>query len=110
MIPKKGRKNLWRQLETIARPYIEDCKQSTASLSNDNGELETVGDVTLFQSPNYKLCVSLGEVSAVMAPVRAVFDTGAGPNIVRDELLPSVWEILVIPSQPLPRITKVSGN
>lgn len=45
-----------------------------------------------------------------MAPVRAVFDTGAGPNLVRDDLLPRGWESLLIPGQPLPRITNASGK
>ena len=45
-----------------------------------------------------------------MYPVRAVFDTGAGPNIVRDDILPKGWERILIPSQPLPRITNASGK
>jgi hypothetical protein len=45
-----------------------------------------------------------------MAPVRAVFDTGAGPNLVRDDLLPRGWESLLIPGQPLHRITNASGK
>jgi hypothetical protein len=45
-----------------------------------------------------------------MAPVRPVFDTGAGPNLVRDYLLPRGWESLLIPGQPLPRITNASGK
>jgi hypothetical protein len=69
-----------------------------------------VDAVTLFQSRNYKLCVSLGVISAVLAPVRAVFDTSAGPNLVRDDLLPSGWESLLVSDQPLPRITNASGK
>jgi hypothetical protein len=48
--------------------------------------------------------------SAVMAPVRAVFDAGAGPNLVRDDLLPRGCESLLIPGQPLPLITNASGK
>jgi Aspartyl protease len=69
-----------------------------------------VESVTLFQSRNYKVCVSLGVRSSVLAPVRAVFDTGAGPNLVRDDLLPRGWESLLVPNQPLPRITNASGK
>jgi hypothetical protein len=43
-----------------------------------------VATVTLVQSRNYKLCVSVGVSRAVLAPVKAVFDTGAGPNLVRE--------------------------
>jgi hypothetical protein len=69
-----------------------------------------VASVTLFKSRNYKLCVSLGVSSNVLSPVRAVFDTGAGPNIARYGILPKGWEHILIPSQPLPRITNASGK
>jgi hypothetical protein len=69
-----------------------------------------VASVTLFKSRNYKLCVSLGVSTTVLSPVRAVFDTGAGPNIVRDDILPKGWERILIPSQPLPRIINASGK
>jgi hypothetical protein len=46
----------------------------------------------------------------VLAPVKAVFDTGAGPNLVREGILPNVWEQFLIPNQPLPRIYNASGK
>jgi hypothetical protein len=69
-----------------------------------------VASVTLFKSRNYKLCVSLEVSSTVLSPVRAVFDTGAGPNIVRDDILTKGWERILIPSQPFPWITNASGK
>jgi hypothetical protein len=45
-----------------------------------------------------------------LSPVRAVFYTGADPNIVRDDILPKGWERIPSPSQPLPRITNASGK
>jgi hypothetical protein len=69
-----------------------------------------VATVTLFQSRNYKLCVSVGVSRAVLAPVKAVFDTGAGHNLVREGILPKGWEIFLIPNQPLPRINNASGK
>jgi hypothetical protein len=45
-----------------------------------------------------------------VSPVRADLDTGVGPNIVRDGILPKVWELILIPSQPLPLITNASGK
>jgi hypothetical protein len=54
--------------------------------------------------------VSLGVSSAILSPVQAVFDTGAGPNIVRADLLPAGWEQLLVQNQPLPRITNASGK
>jgi hypothetical protein len=69
-----------------------------------------VASVTLFQSRNYKLCVSLGVSRAVLAPVKAVFDTGAGPNLVREAILPEGWESSLVPNQQLPRIHNASGK
>jgi hypothetical protein len=46
----------------------------------------------------------------VLAPVKAVFDTGAGPNLVREGILPKGWERFLIPNQALPRINIASGK
>jgi hypothetical protein len=69
-----------------------------------------VATVILFQYRNYKLCVSVGVSRAVLAPLKAVFDTGAGPNLVREGILPKGWERFLIPNQPLPLINNASGK
>jgi hypothetical protein len=69
-----------------------------------------VASVTLFKSLNYKLCVSLGVSLTLLSPVRAVFDTGASPNIVVDDIFPKGWERILILSQQLPRITNAIGK
>jgi hypothetical protein len=69
-----------------------------------------VGSVHLFQSHNYKLGVSVVLTRAVLFPVRSVLDTGPGPNLVREDVLPSGWDRLLIPNLPLPRITNASGK
>jgi RNase H-like domain found in reverse transcriptase/Reverse transcriptase (RNA-dependent DNA polymerase)/Integrase zinc binding domain/Chromo (CHRromatin Organisation MOdifier) domain/Integrase core domain len=66
--------------------------------------------VHLFQSRNYKLCVSIGATANVLTPVRAVLDTGAGPNLIREDVLPKDWERLLIQDVALPRITNASGK
>jgi hypothetical protein len=66
--------------------------------------------VHLFQSRNYKLYCSFGVSKAVLFPVRAVLDTGAGPNLVREDILPKDWERWRVPNIPLPRITNASGK
>jgi hypothetical protein len=66
--------------------------------------------VHLFQSRNYKLCVSIGATANIQTPVRAVLDTGAGPNLVREDVLPKGWERLLVPDVALPRITNASGR
>jgi hypothetical protein len=42
--------------------------------------------------------------------VRAVLDTGAGPNPVREDILPKDWERWRVPNIPLPRIANASGK
>jgi hypothetical protein len=69
-----------------------------------------VAPVTLFQSHNYKLCVSLGLNPRVVTPVRDVLDTGEGPNLVREDVLPRNLERALIPGQLLPRVHNASGR
>jgi Retroviral aspartyl protease len=42
--------------------------------------------------------------------VRVVLDTGASPNLVREDILPKDWERWRVPNIPLPRITNASGK
>jgi hypothetical protein len=46
----------------------------------------------------------------VLAPVKAVFDTGAGPKLVHEGILPKGWERFLIPNQPLHRINNAGGK
>jgi hypothetical protein len=70
-----------------------------------------VATVTLFHYRNYKLCGYVGVYRSVLAPVKAVFDTGARcPNLVREGILPKGWERFLIPNQPFPRIDNASGK
>jgi hypothetical protein len=66
--------------------------------------------VHLFQSRKYKLYCSVGVIKAVLFPVRAVLDTGAGPYLVREDIMPKDWERWRVPNIPLPRITKASSK
>jgi Retroviral aspartyl protease len=66
--------------------------------------------VHLLQSRNYKLYCSVGDSKAVLFPVRAVLDTGADPNLVREDILPKDWERWRVPNITLPRITNASAK
>ena len=39
-----------------------------------------------------------------------MLDTGAGINLVRDDVLPENWERMLLPGVALPRITNASGR
>jgi hypothetical protein len=81
----------------IALPLIEEGKDGTTPVVSHDPS-ESVATVTLFQFRNYNLCVFVGVSRAVLAPVKAVFDTGAGPNLVREGILPTGWERFIIPN------------
>jgi hypothetical protein len=42
-------------------------------------------------SRNYKVSATVGVTTAVATPVYAILDTGAGPNLVREDVLPEDW-------------------
>jgi hypothetical protein len=42
--------------------------------------------------------------------VRALLDTGAGQNLVREDVLPKGWERFLVPDVALPCITNASGR
>jgi hypothetical protein len=69
-----------------------------------------VETVALLKSRNYKFCVSVGLTRNVLHPIMAVLDTGAGPNLIREDLLPKNWEFYRIPGLPFPQITNASGR
>jgi hypothetical protein len=66
--------------------------------------------VHLFQSRNYKLFASVSISRALLVPVKAVLDTGAGHKLVREDILPRDWERWRVPNLPLPRNNNASGK
>ena len=51
----------------------------------------------LLKKLNYKVNVTVGRTSEIMFPVKAVLDTGAGPNIISLRRLPAAWQSLIKP-------------
>jgi hypothetical protein len=64
----------------------------------------------LFKSHNYKVCVYIGASATVLYPLQAVLYTGAGINLVPDDVLPAHWENMLLPDAAQPRITNASGR
>jgi hypothetical protein len=100
-----GGKRLGKQLEAVVVPSLGLGKEP-----NDPYLLEVIGSVTPSKSPNFKLCVSLGVTAVVMRPLLAILDTGAGVNLVREDVLPPGWELLLVPDAALPHLTNASGR
>jgi hypothetical protein len=104
-------KSRGRQLEAAVISKVGSDKQGSLSrIPATQREFTPQEPVHLFQSRNYKLCVSIGSTANIQTPVRAVLDTGAGPNLVREDVLPNGWERLLVPDVALPRITNASGR
>jgi hypothetical protein len=66
--------------------------------------------IYLMNSRNYKFNVSVGVSNSVLVPVIAVFDTGAGPNPIREDVVPPNWETLRLRGVPIPKVMNASGR
>lgn len=63
----------------------------------------------MVEKENYKIGVSVGELWALMHPIRAVLDTGTSPNLLYGRLARSEWWNIVN-SQSRPPITEALRN
>jgi hypothetical protein len=52
------------------------------------------------KSRNYKVSAAVGVSTAVLSPVRAILDPGAGPNLVRASVLPDDRERYRVLGEP----------
>ena len=53
--------------------------------------------VVLFKKRNYKVRLTVGINSTVAHPVTSVLDTGAGPNLINKDFLPTQWHSNIRP-------------
>jgi hypothetical protein len=66
--------------------------------------------VYLIKSRNYKFTVSVGVSNSVLVPVIVVFDKGAGPNPIREDVVPPNWESLYLRGVPILKVMNTSGR
>jgi hypothetical protein len=62
------------------------------------------------KSRNYKVSAAVGVSPAVLPPVRAIRDTGAGPNLVPASTLPDDWERYRVLGEPTLNIVGSGGR
>jgi hypothetical protein len=62
------------------------------------------------KSRNYKVSTSVGVTTAVIFPVRAILDTGAGPNLIRATVLPGYLERYRVFGAPTRNIVGTGGR
>jgi hypothetical protein len=62
------------------------------------------------KSRNYKVSAAVGVSTSVLSPVRAIMDTGAGPNLVRASIPPDDWERYRVLGEPTLNIVGAGGR
>jgi Retroviral aspartyl protease len=66
--------------------------------------------VCLLASRNYKVSATVGVSTVVATPVYAILDTGAGPNLVREDVLPEDWTRYRTTEEPSFQVVGASGR
>ena len=66
--------------------------------------------INLLRTDHYKVIVLIGCHRMVMHSVEAVLDTGAGPNLVRESMLPSDWRRYASSAAKHPRIRDANNR
>jgi hypothetical protein len=69
--------------------------------------VETIYSLT---TRNYKVSATVGVTTVVQTPVRAIFDTGAGQDLVREAVLPEDWQCRRLTGEPECRIAGAGGR
>jgi hypothetical protein len=59
---------------------------------------------------NYKFSATVGVSATVLTLISAILDTGAGPNLIRETVLPEDWERYRIPGLPAFHIVGAGGR
>jgi Retroviral aspartyl protease len=61
-------------------------------------------------SRNYKVSATVGVNTVAATTVRAIVDTGAGPNLIREEVLPEDWERYRVSNAPVFNVVAAGGR
>jgi hypothetical protein len=69
-----------------------------------------VGEVCYLATRNDKVSATVGVSATVLTLVSAILDTGAGPNLIRETVLPQDWECYRIPGPPAFHIVDAGGR
>jgi hypothetical protein len=62
------------------------------------------------KSRNYKVSATVGVSTVVMKTIRAILDNGAGPNLMREDLMTEDWERHRVPGEPRYNIVGAGGR
>lgn len=83
----------------------------------DNGvpaeRVNSVSDDSLtlaLKSSHYLFSASFGVDNQAMPKLHAILDTGAGPNLIRSDVLPIGWRKHLVTSAHVPRLEDANGR
>ena len=83
----------------------------TESLSTPSVKVQShVQTVYPLLTRNYKISATVGVTTVVAKPVKAILDTGAGPNIVRPDVFPEDLERHRVVGESKPNFVGVGGR
>jgi hypothetical protein len=75
-------------------------------------DVQAVNTESIFplKSRNYKVSATVGVSTVIVTAVRAILDTGSGPNLVREDLLPEDWEQYRMNDEPRYNVVGAGGK
>jgi hypothetical protein len=59
---------------------------------------------------SYKFSATLGVITVVATPLRAILDSGAGPYLIREDMVTDDWERYSISDAPVYKIFGAGGR
>ena len=72
--------------------------------------LDESSQVSLMRTDHFKVMCLVGTTRKLMRTVLAILDTGAGPNLVRESLLPKDWQSVASQKDAYPVIRDANGR
>jgi hypothetical protein len=91
------------------RRWREKKKQGPTQLVSKS-EPNGLDQVWVLASRNYKVSATVGVSTVVATPVYAILDTGAGTNLVREDVLPEDWKRYRVTEEPSFQVVRASGR
>jgi hypothetical protein len=88
-------------------------KQATLiSVRHDRLNLQNVPNESILPliSRDYKVSVTVGITTVAATPVRPILYTGAGPNLIREEVFPEDWERYRVANAPVFNVEGAGGR
>jgi Retroviral aspartyl protease len=105
-----GRRVETRDLPPVTSPRANQNPSRNSSPHRVNVNLIQSGSVFPLKARNYKVSATVGVTRGLSTPVLAILDTGAGPNLIREETLPEDWERYRVTGEPVYNVVGAGGR